>query len=448
MSDRKTVNTVTDDDLTTLYDEIDALTRHLLPDHIIDLPAPADWLTSNDRREKYGNAVLVKAWRHAGKQVAKQLPKMLRVRVVVYVQFRDRRRRDPANWYPTAKALVDGIVDAGVLPDDSSKFVIGPDMRLGDVLPKVVYGPVGAVQVHIFDLSRKAALMRIRSTKPEFWRSARIASVSWEARFVFKGLESYVDDNGVGKDDVALIVGDVFPRDMLASPRETVARVSEAISQLHRAGLIHRYKAAGTPLLCVAFWEQSQRIDKPGKGRLPRPDGTMNYKESEIRESVASPPETLAPGTGEQGNRGTGDKPPASPPEPTAEEIVQGELFDDDTPEASGVVVVAEPVNAGHIVKALIDACRATNIELPKKIIGQYAKTIKGLLDEKYTAQQIWEALTLMHDDKILNRPSLLPNKVVTVQSGPERAPAREARSTTDDRVTGWLNLDLGTGVA
>ncbi|WP_218054266.1 hypothetical protein [Mycobacterium avium] len=61
--------------------------------------------------------------------------------------------------------------------------------------------------------------MRIRSTKPEFWRSERIAAVSWEDRLVLKVLESYVDDNGVGRDDVALIVGEVFPRDMLANPR-------------------------------------------------------------------------------------------------------------------------------------------------------------------------------------------------------------------------------------
>lgn len=150
--------------------------------------------------------------------------------------------------------------------------------------------------------------LRIRSTKPEFWRSERIASVCWDARLVLKGLESYVDDNGVGVDDIALIVTDVFPRDMLASPRETVARVSEAISHLFQAGLVWRYRAAGKRLLYISFWESVQRIDKPGKGRFPRPDGTMDYKSSEIRESVASPPETLAPGTGEQGNSGTGEQ--------------------------------------------------------------------------------------------------------------------------------------------
>jgi hypothetical protein len=149
--------------------------------------------------------------------------------------------------------------------------------------------------------------LRIRSTKPEFWKSRRISAVSWEARLVLKGLESYVDDNGVGVDDIELIVTDVFPRDMFANPRETVARVSEAITELSQAGLVHRYEADGDRLLYISWWESIQRIDKPGKGRNPRPDGTFDYKASEIRESVASPPEPLAPGTGEQGNRGTGD---------------------------------------------------------------------------------------------------------------------------------------------
>lgn len=152
--------------------------------------------------------------------------------------------------------------------------------------------------------------MRIRSTKPEFWRSERIASVSWEARLVLKGLESYVDDNGVGKDDVALIVGDLFQRDLIREPSRTLARVSEAISHLQNAGLVWRYEHDGTALLYISFWEQVQRVDKPNSGRFRRPDGTMNYKESQIRESLAKPREpsrTFAPGTGEQGNRGTGE---------------------------------------------------------------------------------------------------------------------------------------------
>lgn len=44
-----------------------------------------------------------------------------------------RRRLDPANFYPSFKAAVDGLVDAGVLKDDDHTRVIGPDMRIGPI---------------------------------------------------------------------------------------------------------------------------------------------------------------------------------------------------------------------------------------------------------------------------------------------------------------------------
>ena len=153
--------------------------------------------------------------------------------------------------------------------------------------------------------------MRIRSTKPEFYRSRTVASVDWDARFVLKGLESYVDDNGVGKDDIELIASDIFPRDLAREGSRVLARLSEAISRLHHAGLVWRYEADGQMLIYVSSWESVQRVDKPQAGRMPRPDGTLNYRDSIIRESVANPREpsrSLAPGTGEQGNRGTGEQ--------------------------------------------------------------------------------------------------------------------------------------------
>lgn len=161
--------------------------------------------------------------------------------------------------------------------------------------------------------------MRIRSTKPEFWTSKTISALPWDVRLVLKGLESYVDDNGVGKDDLALIASDVFPRDLVASPRETLARLSEAISMLSGAGLVARYEHENEDLLYIDKWKQLQRIDKPAKGRFPRPDGTFEYSEEVDRDTyrsprdiLASPPEKVAPGTGEQRNRGTGENTPSS----------------------------------------------------------------------------------------------------------------------------------------
>jgi hypothetical protein len=157
--------------------------------------------------------------------------------------------------------------------------------------------------------------MRIRSTKPEFWRSKTISALPWDVRLVLKGLESYVDDNGVGKDDIALIASDVFPRDLSGSPLETLARLTEAISLLNERGLVARYELDGEDLLYIDKWKDLQRIDKPGRGRFPRPDGSFEYADEVdvstyrvIRETVARPPETVAPVTGEQGNRGTGEQ--------------------------------------------------------------------------------------------------------------------------------------------
>ena len=147
--------------------------------------------------------------------------------------------------------------------------------------------------------------MRIRSIKPEFWRSADIAALPWETRLLFIGLWSYVDDNGVGVDREALIAADLFADDLSRGPRETLARVSEGLSLLTSRGLIARYSVDSRDYLAIVTWKTHQRIDKPNKPRYPEP--TSDY--AEPRDTPATPsrhfPETPAPGTGEQGNRGT-----------------------------------------------------------------------------------------------------------------------------------------------
>ena len=150
--------------------------------------------------------------------------------------------------------------------------------------------------------------MRIRSIKPDFWRSQDISCLKdWNVRFIFIGLWSYVDDNGVGKDRVSLIAADLFADDLERDPRETFARVSEALATLSEAGRIVRYTVDGTDYLEIVNWSKHQRIDKPNKERYP----ASTSGDAVIRESVATSSrdirETPAPGTEEQGNRGTED---------------------------------------------------------------------------------------------------------------------------------------------
>ena len=145
--------------------------------------------------------------------------------------------------------------------------------------------------------------MRIRSIKPEFWRSLDIAALSIEDRLLFIGLWSYVDDNGVGVDRVPIIAAELFADDLSRDPRETLARVSDGIERLSERGLVQRYSDDSRDYLAVTNWERHQRIDKPNKPRYPLPTS----ENVTIRETLATPSrntrETPAPGTGEQGNR-------------------------------------------------------------------------------------------------------------------------------------------------
>lgn len=74
-----------------------------------------------------------RAWRTAGYVSARALdlprPFVVPVRIWVEFTFPNNVRRDTANLYPTAKALVDGLVDSGVLLGDHDGAVEGPWLR-------------------------------------------------------------------------------------------------------------------------------------------------------------------------------------------------------------------------------------------------------------------------------------------------------------------------------
>lgn len=171
--------------------------------------------------------------------------------------------------------------------------------------------------------------MRIRSIKPEFWRSPDVAELSIEDRLLWIGLWSYVDDNGVGKDRAPVIAADLFAFDLATDAPETLARVSRGLQNLSEGGRITRYTIDGEHWLCVNNWSRHQRIDKPNKARYPSPASAN----AEIRESVAEPSrdlrETPAPGTEEQGNRGTEEQSLLVIPDGPTERDSMSKKFDD-----------------------------------------------------------------------------------------------------------------------
>lgn len=107
-----------------------------MAEYTLDMPAPDVWQPRHR---------LTKTWRHAaqvwalaalrrGDLVAIDGP----VRIVAAV-CRDttRGRSDASNRQPTVKAVIDGLVDAGVFPDDSDRWVKALTIVAGPVTTTV-----------------------------------------------------------------------------------------------------------------------------------------------------------------------------------------------------------------------------------------------------------------------------------------------------------------------
>ena len=168
--------------------------------------------------------------------------------------------------------------------------------------------------------------MRIRSIRPEFWRSEDVAEMDWHTRLIFIGLWSYVDDNGVGRDDVRMIVADLFPLDMdtHGSLREPSLRVQAALNHLCEHGQITRYESSGRKFLHITAWDRHQRINRPSETRYPRPTcGNEGSRTAHARltEPSVMAQEDLPLGEGEKGRRGEGEKVVKTRPRGRAESI-------------------------------------------------------------------------------------------------------------------------------
>ena len=102
----------------------------------IALPSGMELLNANDRDGHWARRKRVTAaLREGAGWLARtgRVPALQRAHILAVYEPPDRRRRDPANLYASFKACIDGLVDAGVLPDDDAAHLDGPDMRIGDV---------------------------------------------------------------------------------------------------------------------------------------------------------------------------------------------------------------------------------------------------------------------------------------------------------------------------
>ncbi len=116
---------------------------------------------------------------------------------------------------------------------------------------------------------------RIRSIKPEWLEDERMALASPEARVRSIALMLLADDYGNGRASRVMLAGQVFP----GKVPETLAK---ALDELAR-WFVQLYEVDGQSYFNIRNWEKHQKVDKPGKPRVPPPSATL-----------AKVPETLA----------------------------------------------------------------------------------------------------------------------------------------------------------
>lgn len=107
-------------------------------------------------------------------------------------------------------------------------------------------------------------MARIRSIKPEFPQSESLGRVSREARLLFIGLWTICDDEGRTRAASRLLASLLYPYDA-----DAPSLINGWLDELSGIGAIRRYVVNGSTYLDIPNWLKHQKIDKPGKSRLP-----------------------------------------------------------------------------------------------------------------------------------------------------------------------------------
>ncbi len=109
---------------------------------------------------------------------------------------------------------------------------------------------------------------RIRTLKPEFFRSRSLSRVYIAARLTFQGLWCEADDFGHGVADPRIVKGAVWPLDDEITHQDVAGHLAE----LEATGHIQFYEVAGDRYFLISSWEEHQAAAyRRGKAQFPEP---------------------------------------------------------------------------------------------------------------------------------------------------------------------------------
>jgi Holliday junction resolvase RusA-like endonuclease len=98
----------------------------------IEPPAGTPLLNANGREHWSKRANLVSTIRMTARNLSSHIPRLEKVKIRAIYYAPNNRRRDMSNLFPSVKSAVDGLVDSGVLKDDSDRYVVSLEMLRGE----------------------------------------------------------------------------------------------------------------------------------------------------------------------------------------------------------------------------------------------------------------------------------------------------------------------------
>ncbi len=116
-------------------------------------------------------------------------------------------------------------------------------------------------------------MARMRTVKPEFFRSATIGKLDRDTRLLFIGMWTEADDHGRGLAEPRHLAGTLFPFDRDVTERKVTKwlhELEDVVCTDGSRGLVVRYEANGTTYYAIRNWWH-QKVNRPGDPRYPAP---------------------------------------------------------------------------------------------------------------------------------------------------------------------------------
>lgn len=149
---------------------------------------------------------------------------------------------------------------------------------------------------------------RIRTFKPEFFRSPDTAKASHAGRILFMAMWSWADDEGIGETNLYGLLGFAFPDE----DELTVKEIQRLLTEVGGSFGVVFYGCRGRFYYAIPSWNDHQKTERRANGRHPKPDHPDSYPDLRFGTSSGTQGNSAglqcgsALGTGEQGNIGTG----------------------------------------------------------------------------------------------------------------------------------------------